>query len=524
MQGRPLDERELLDAESVAGHLVDQGSVFWLLAEHRRVLFAEAMFADLFPSGRGRPSVPVDIAASILVLQALHGLSDREAMAAVRTDLRWKVACGLPIGHAGFDPSTLTYWRRRLAASPAPNRIFDAVRTVVAETGVLKGKNRRALDSTILDDAVATQDTVTQLVAVIRKVRREVGGAAEVVTQVCHAHDYDDPGKPQIAWDDSEARGVLVDALVRDALALLEVLSTWKLDGPAAEAVALLALIAGQDVEPAAGSDGTDGRWQIARKVAADRVISIVDPQARHAHKTVHRRQDGFKAHRAVEPETGITTACEFTKASGVGAADGATGIRLLEKDTTLAELDQDETADVLGDSAYGTGDALEAIIGAGHVPLVKPGPLKATVPGGFTLDDFTIDEEAGTATCPNGLTRAITKTRNVIFGAGCRGCPLREMCTTSKDGRTLALHKHHGLLARHRKRAKDPVWQADYRQYRPMVERSIAWLVAGGNRKVRYRGVTKNNAWLHNRTAALNLRQLLNLGLTRHDGAWALA
>lgn len=68
MQGRPLDERELLDAESVAGHLVDPGSVFRLLAGHRRVLFPEAMFIDLFPSGRGRPSVPVDIAASILVL------------------------------------------------------------------------------------------------------------------------------------------------------------------------------------------------------------------------------------------------------------------------------------------------------------------------------------------------------------------------------------------------------------------------------------------------------------------------
>ena len=223
MQGRPLDERELLDAESVAGHLVDEGSVFWLLAEHRRVLFAGAMFADLFPSGRGRPSVPVDIAASILVLQALHGLSDREAMAALRTDLRWKVACGLPIGHGGFDPSTLTYWRKRLAASAAPNRIFDAVKAVVAETGVLNGRNRRALDSTILDDAVATQDTVTQLIAVIRKVRREVPGAAEVVTERGSAHAYDNPGKPQIAWDDSEARAVLVDALVRDALALLEV-------------------------------------------------------------------------------------------------------------------------------------------------------------------------------------------------------------------------------------------------------------------------------------------------------------
>ena len=253
-------------------------------------------------------------------------------------------------------------------------------------------------------------------------------------------------------------------------------------------------------------------------------MISVVDPEARHAHKTVHRRQDGFKAHLAVEPETGITTACEFTKASGVGAADGATGIRLLDQDTTLAELGEDEVADVLGDSAYGTGEALEAIIGAGHVPLVKPGPLKPTVPGGFTLDDFTIDEEAGTATCPNGLTRPITKSRAVTFGAGCRGCPLRAMCTTAKTGRTLTLHKHDGLLREHRKRANDPVWQADYRQHRPMVERSIAWLVAGGNRKVRYRGVTKNNAWLHTRTAALNLRKLLNLGLIRHEGAWALA
>lgn len=527
MQGRPLDERELLDAESVAGHLVDKGSVFGLLAEHRRVLFPEAMFADLFPSGRGRPSVPVDIAASILVLQSLHGLSDREAMAALRTDLRWKVACGLPIGHGGYDASTLTYWRKRLAASPSPHRVFDAVKTVVAETGVLKGKNRRALDSTALDDAVATQDTVTQLIAVIRKVRREVPGAAEVVARVCSAHNYDDPGKPQIAWDDSEARAVLVDALVRDALALLTVVSGWKLDAAAAEVVALLALIAGQDVEPAPGSDGTDGRWQIARKVAPDRVVSIVDSEARHIHKTRQRRQDGFKAHIAVEPETGITTACELTKGAGPLAPDGATGIRLMDADDTLPaqqDLSEGEVVDVLGDSAYATGEALEEITKAGRRPLVKPGPLKPAVEGGFTIDDFTVDEKAGTATCPNGLTRPITKGRSVTFGAGCVGCPLRAQCTTAKGGRTLHLHKHQALLREHRQRSKDPAWQEDYRRHRPMVERSIAWLVAGGNRKVRYRGVTKNNAWLHTRSAALNLRRLLNLGLTRTNGAWAVA
>jgi IS5 family transposase len=518
MQGRPLDERELLDAESVAGHLVDAGSVFALLAAHRRVLFPAAMFEDLFPSGRGRPSVPADIAASILVLQALQGLSDREAMAAVRTDLRWKVACGLPVGHGGFDASTLTYWRRRLAASARPDRIFEAVRAVVAETGVLTGKTRRALDSTVLDDAVATQDTVTQLVAVIRKVAREVPGADVVVAERCTAHDYTDPGKPQIAWDDHEARAVLVDALVRDALALLEVVSTWELDEAPARTVALLALIAGQDVEPAPGSDGTDGRWQIARKVAPDRVISVVDPQARHAHKTVSRRQDGFKAHLAVEPDTGIVTGCALTKAAGTQAADGTVGVALLLADDTVAA-----STEVLGDSAYGTGQVLAAIAEAGHVPLVKPWPMRPAVPGGFTADDFTVNVATGTVTCPNGTTRPIAATRTVTFGAACRGCPLRERCTTAKDGRTLHLHEHDRLQRAHRQRAKDPLWQATYRQHRPMVERSIAWLVAGGNRKLRYRGVTKNDAWLHTRTAALNLRRLLTLGLTRYDGTWAL-
>jgi IS5 family transposase len=519
MQGRPLDERELLDAESVAGHLVEAGSVFALLAEHRRVLFPQALFEDLFPSGRGRPSIPVDIAASILVLQALHGLSDRETMAAVRTDLRWKVACGLPVGHAGFDASVLTYWRRRLAASNRPNRIFEAVKAVVAQTGALTGKTRRALDSTVLDDAVATQDTVTQLIAVIRKVAREVPGADVVVVERCSAHDYSQVGKPQIAWDDQEARAVLIDALVRDALAVLEVVSTWDLDEQAAQTVALLALIAGQDVEPAPGSDGTDGRWQIARKVAKDRVISVVDPETRHAHKTVSRKQDGFKAHLAIEPDTGLVTGCELTKAAGPQAADGTVGTDLLGRDDSITE-----PVEVLGDSAYGTGDALDKIEQTGHTPLVKPWPTRPAVAGGFDIDDFTVDEHAGTVTCPAGVTRPISPKRNVTFGAACRGCPLAAQCTTAKAGRTLHLHPHDALQRQHRERAKHPQWQQTYRQHRPMVERSIAWLVAGGNRKVRYRGVTKNNAWLHNRTAALNLRRLVKLGLVRHDGAWALA
>ena len=180
VQGRADPQREILDVESVAGHLLPAGGVFAFLAAHRRELFPEQLFADLFKTG-GRPSIPAEVIASVIVLQTLHGLSDTEAVEAVTFDLRWKAACGLAVTDRGFHPTTLTYWRRRLARSDRPNRIFDAVKRVVAETGVLAGKTRRALDSTVLDDAVATQDTITQLIAAIRRVAREVSGAAVVV-------------------------------------------------------------------------------------------------------------------------------------------------------------------------------------------------------------------------------------------------------------------------------------------------------------------------------------------------------
>jgi IS5 family transposase len=515
VQGRSDDQRELLDAESVAGHLLKSDSVFAFLASHRSQLFPEEMFADLFPSRRGRPSVPAEVMASVITLQALHGLSDNETVDAVTFDLRWKAACGLPITAPAFHSTTLTYWRRRLAASDRPNRIFEAVKAVVAETGVLAKKTRRALDSTVLDDAVATQDTVTQLIAAIRRVRRDVPEAAQIVEAQCTAHDYDDPGKPSIAWNDKAARDQLVDALVGDAHRLLGHLPEQELGPRAAEAVALLALIAGQDVEPVEGSDGTDGQWRIAQQVAGDRVISTVDPDTRHAHKTVHRRQDGFKAHIAIEPDTGIITDCALTKASGPDNHEAVVALGLLD--------DEQAPVRVLGDSAYGTGDARAALAHCKHVAVIKPIPLRTPVPGGFTSDDFTIDFNARTVTCPANHTVAITPSGGAKFEKYCRSCPLRTQCTTAKQGRKLTIseHEHHFRAAR--AAARTPEWQAEYRQHRPMVERSIAWLTRG-NRKVRYRGVAKNDHWLHHRTAALNLRRLLTLGLTHTGTTWAIA
>ena len=518
MQGTSPAQHGVMDAESSLDRLMPAGSVYAFLAEHRRELFSDAMFADLFPSALGRPSVPADVVAAVLVLQALESRSDREATEALTFDLRWKAAVGWPVAATGFHPTVLTYWRRRLARSDRPNRIFDAVRQVVRATGALTGRSRRALVSTVLEDAVATQDTVTQLIAAVRRVRREVPGAAEVIAAHCTAHDYDDPGKPAIAWNDPDASATLVDALVGDAHRLLGHLPEQELGPREAEAVALLALVAGQDVEPAEDGDGTDGRWQIARRVAHDRVISTVDPDARHAHKTVHHRRDGFTAHVVVEPDTGLITNTRLTRAAGTDNTDAVVGVELLAEDATVTG-----PVEVLGDSAYGTGDALEALGKAGHTRVIKPWPMKPAVPGGFTADDFTVDEVAGTATCPNGITRRITRTREVVFGAACRGCPLRTRCTTAARGRYLHLHEHDALQRAHRRRAADPAFQVTYRRHRPMVERSLAWLTRGA-RRVPYRGVIKNDAWLHLRVAAINLHRLLNLGLTGTGDHWTLA
>lgn len=522
MQGTGNPDPELLDARALVGHLVPAGSVYAFLAEHRHEIFPPELFEDLFPARTGRPSLPGEIAASVLVLQTLQDLSDRDAVAAVRCDLRWKVACGLPLDHESFHPSTLTYWRRRLAASTRPNRIFDAVRTVVTETGVLAGKTRRALDSVVLDDAVATQDTITQLIAAIRRVAREVPGAAEIITSHCHAHDYTDPGKPAIAWDDQAARETLVSALVGDALRVTGGLADAELDDKPAQALALLALIAGQDVEPAEGSDGTDGRWRIARKVAPDRVISTVDPETRHVHKTMHHQQDGYKGHVVIEPDTGLFTAGKLAPASGVDNHEAVIGTALLAE-----EPDLPEEVEVLGDTAYGTGEARAALIKQGHSPVIKPMPLRPAVAGGFTLDEFGVDESSGMVTCPNGVTRRMTAHRRVVFGVACRDCPLRARCTSSASGRTLTLHPRDALLRQARRDwREDQDLRAVYRQHRPMVERSIAWLIGpkGRCRKLRYRGVNANDGWLHLRMAGLNLRRLLNLGLDRQGGAWVMA
>ena len=290
---------------------------------------------------------------------------------------------------------------------------------LAAECGTLSKKRRRVLDSTVLDDAVTTQDTVTMIHAQIRRCRRLVAQAAAAGL----GRDYEAAGKPVCDWSDAVERAWLVDDLVTDARAVIDLCEGLDLDAEQSDALGLLAVVAGQDVE---ADPKVPGRWRIARGVAEGRVISVVDPQARHARKSRSQRRDGYKAHICAEPDTGLITAAELTPAN---VSDAKVGPRLLNTDTT-ADTDTADTdgspRQVLADSAYASGEALEAFAEARYDTAIKPIAARTRIAGGFERADFTIDADAGTVTCPAGHTKAVTA-EVARFGKLCAGCPLRH-------------------------------------------------------------------------------------------------
>jgi hypothetical protein len=344
-----------------------------------------------------------------------------------------------------------------------------------------------------------------------------------LVTQICRVrrlipelgsvwvreHNYEG-GRPPCDWEDPADLDRLVTELVDDANELVWAAEDLELSDEAAGAVALLALVAGQDVEP--GDE--PGTWRIAQRTAPDRVVSTVDAESRHAHKTAHAYRDGFKAHVATEPDTGLVTDCDLTPTT---TSDAAAAPGLID--------DEPEGTEVLGDSAYGTGEFREHLATTAKTALIKAPPLRAAVAGGFDLDDFDIDFEAATVTCPAGVVVALTTKGRASFGANCASCPSRPRCTTASQGRVIVLHPQHRHLVAARAQARTEAFDTAYRRWRPMVERTLAWLTRGTNRKLRYRGVEANQLWWSHRCAAVNLQRLLTLGLVAGtDGTWAIA
>ena len=485
---------------------LSEQSIFALLARDGDRLFPDEAFADLFQRV-GRRSVSPRIVVTVMVLQRFEGLSDREAVERFAFDVRWKFAAGaLDLDHPSFVHTVLVDMRERLRRSERPNRVFDVVLEIAKQRGLVGRK--RVLDSTALYDAVATQDTVTMLRSAIRGVVRVASEAlaAELRGVLKRDDDYLNAGKPTCEWDDVDAREQLVDALARDALAVLALLHGRKLSAVVAEAAKLLATVAGQDIELEADM------FRIVRGVAKDRTISTVDPEARHGHKTEARGFDGFKGHVAIDPDSEIITATSVTPGN-VGDAEAAKGLLKEALDSSVSDAAHAAPVEVYGDASYGTADLVEHVEGAGATPKMKvqAAPSK---PGMYSQADFKIDLGAATVTCPAGNLVKLRATKAGFiahFSSHCAACPLRPSCTNAKEGRIVSVHAKHETLARMRAKQSSSAFTRDYKATRPKVERKIAHLMRRrhGGRRARMRGALRVGHDFAMLAAAINLARV---------------
>jgi len=526
----------LVGSAVVCDGRVAEGSIWAVLHRECHRLFPDDLFADLF-SERGRRSVPPSIVAVVMVLQRLFGLTDREAVQSFEFDARWKYAAGgLSLDYGSFAHTVLVDMRARLDASSSPKRIFEVTVEAAGAAGLVGAK--RVLDSTPLYDAVATMDTVTLVRSAVRGLLKvaDPALAAALRSVMTSGDDYATSSKPHIDWDDAEARAALIDTRARDAYACLAHLDGEVLAPEVADAAALVATVVGQDLEEA-----DDGTFRIARRVAKDRVISTVDPEARHGHKTSARGFDGYKGHVATDPDSEIIT---NTKVTPGNAGDASVAEELIEDLLVEAPNNDDSTGDdstgddstgddstgdngptvevptevhddvvaeaaaadgpaetaegvgeegvgvekakateptVYGDAAYGTGAFQSRLEGAGIASGCKTQPPCAAG-GYYTKDRFAIDLDAGTVTCPNEVTVTIRRNSDgggtASFAGACSACPLRAGCTSSASGRTISVGPHEAALARARARQADPAWKNDYRATRPKVERKLGHLM----------------------------------------------
>lgn len=544
--GKTPVQPDLLKGTGFVADRVGADSIWSVLARDGHRLFPDDLFADLFET-TGRRSVPPQIVATVMVLQRWCGLSDREAVAAFEFDTRWKYACGgLVFDYPGFAHTVLVDMRARLARSDRPRRIFEVTLHAARAAGVITAK--RVLDSTPLYDAVATQDTVTMIRCAIRQLLAVADPEleAELRAVLVRDDDYSSTGKPVCEWSDRVAREQLVDDLATEAHACLAVLDGREVGVDVGQIGELLATVVGQDLE-----QSDQGRFRIARRVAKDRVISTVDPQARHGHKTASRGFDGYKGHIAADPDSEIVTDTTVTAGNAGDAAVAKDLIHDLTDLTDDSDSDDDSTDDsnsdddsdddstdnaaadqdtpiVYGDSAYGTGGFQDHLENAGLKSGCRTQPPSAPK-GRFSKDRFSIDLNNHTVTCPNDVTVEIRRGANgtgiAHFAAACAECPLLQSCTTSATGRNIRVGAHEAVLSRARTRQQDPAWQADYRANRPKVERKLAHMMRRrhGGRRARVRGTRKVDADFNLLAAATNLARLATLGIRSTPTGWAV-
>jgi transposase len=495
-------------AEQAVIKAVRRARLFVFLRLHRHELFSEEFQAELAgayaDSPKGQPPVPPARLALATILQAYTGVSDDEVIEATVMDRRWQLALDcLDAGAPPFSKGTLVGFRKRLIEHDLDRALVERTVALAARTGGFGARAlRAALDSSPLWGAGRVEDTINLMGHALRKALGVIAvlqgrGQAEGIAVLA-----EQAGAPMLAatslkaaldrdWDDPAARdGALAEVL--GCLDRVETFAASELGGGAATVLLATAhQVRDQD------TDRSGPVPSLRRGVARDRRISVEDAQMRHGRKSRSALFDGYKRHVLRDLDTGLIVAAGITPANvpeasvtdDIAADLNAAGL-------TLAELHIDR--------GY-LASALVRDRGPDLAIYCKAWRVRNTT-GGYAKGQFTLDFAAGQLTCPAGVSMPFQPGTTVHFPKHtCAACPLRQRCTTSSNGRSVAIHPHEALLAELRQRQQTPAGRAKLRE-RVQVEHALAHIGHWQGRRARYRGTRKNLFDLRRVAAVHNL------------------
>jgi transposase len=505
MLGTVDPQGSFLGVDSLLSRLFvgDETSFYARMARHGDDLVRDEDFSSCYSSGRGRPSIPPSLLMKAVLLQIRDDVSDREAARRAAKDLDWKRALGLEAEDIPFHHTTLSVFRSRLLVNDADETVLRTTIVRAVEHGLFAKKVLAIADSTGVMGAAAVSDTYALIRQAVAKLVEAAGGPKALHPRLRREARQAVRGKAPIDWADANARKEELGRLVALARALLALTTD---NDTVTEARDLLGRILDQDIE-----DGDDGEPRIRQGVAPDRVVSVVDPDMRHGRKSPSKRVDGYKAHVVTDHDTEMIVGVSSTAANEPDGPQLA-GLISEAKDAGVP------VTEVLGDTAYGDGDTREAVEAAGAKVTAKTQPPPFN--GKFLKTDFIIDLDGPSATCPAGHTTTDTgwttdqhgrRVRQLKFGQRCAGCPLRQQCTTSREGRTITLNFHEARLQRARAEQTRPAIKRKLRR-RSLVERKLAELKRHGLGKARYRSQRKVLLQLRLTAALVNTKRIFTL------------
>ena len=476
--------------------LLPEGSFYSLLAEHGERIVRDEDFADCYSGSQGRPSIPPSLLAKVLLLAYREGLSDERAMDAVRFDLRWKVALDLPVDHPGFHATSLVRFRARLLLHGKERLVFERSLELAGELGLISGQAEQILDSTPMLGAAAVQDTATLVRSGVSKLIDSVNAADPAAADELAAglrFDYAQPRvKPPGDWNDKQRRMELLGEVAIDAARALRAVEQDEglIAGErVAAAASLLREIVGQEFEPAAADD----QLPRPRGRRGRQIISAQDPEMRHGRKTVAKPFTGYKLHVAADANAPLLTSIAISPGN---EHDGQHAAALIDQQPSGRRPRR-----VLGDTAYGNIEVREELAGrkiAVLAPVLTTSPKRDAI----AKDEFRIDIDADTVTCPQGRTvpiykprpgrRRHTEERKARF-KDCAPCPLSERCAPTGK-RDILISRREDLRQAALKQLSDPAERDHLKRVRPRIERLLA-LIAHRykGRNSRYLGARKS-------------------------------